>query len=162
MDFFVLKINSGIRLRVPYHGIGNHAMETLEMRDDNTLVLIGHSGQDGELKVTKTGKAQLRFRLATSDSYKNEKTGEWEKTTEWHTIVVWGKEAEILAPMLKKGDRWMIRGKVHYNEFTKEDGTVVKETQIMVRDFGKMEKQMKTGGETSTGYAKPEPDGLGF
>jgi len=132
------------------------------MRDWNETTLIGHMGADGELKVSASGKASLRLRFATSDSYQNATTKEWEKTTEWHTLVLWGKEAEIMAPMAKKGDRWMVRGKIHYNEFTKTDGTVVKETQIIVRDFGKMEKQAKTGGETSTGYAAPAADGLGF
>ena len=132
------------------------------MRDWNECVIIGHVAADGELKVTSNGRASIRLRVATSENYKDAGSQEWKSTTEWHTVTAWGKEAEILAPLVKKGDRWMFRGKIHYNEFTKADGTVVKETQIMVRDFGKMEKQAKTGGETSTGYAAPAADGLGF
>jgi single-strand DNA-binding protein len=128
------------------------------MRDRCSVVLIGHIGQNPELKITPTGKQMLRLSLATSERWTDPDTKAQKEQTEWHTIVVWGKEAEVLSQMAKKGDRWMFEGKIHYNEFTKTDGTKVKETQIMAKEFAKMEKNMSVGGSTSTGEWGREPD----
>lgn len=123
------------------------------MRDWNTVTLIGHIGQDGELKATSTGKAMIRFSLATSDSWIDPTTKERKTATEWHTLIAWERAAEAIEPLVKKGNRLMVKGKIHYNKFKKQDGTEGIECQIFVDDFGKMEKSMPTGGETSTGRA---------
>jgi single stranded DNA-binding protein len=135
------------------------------MRDWNEVVLIGHCGEDAELKSTTDGKAIIRFSLATSVKWLDKPTGEWKSNTEWHHIIAWDKAAEALAVLAKKGSRLMVRGKIHYNEFTKQDGTIMKETQIRVEDFGKMEKSDHTGGVTTTGPTKSpfiEDDPLPF
>jgi single-strand DNA-binding protein len=127
------------------------------MRDWNTVTLIGHVGQDAELKSTPNGKAMIRVSLATSVKWQDATTREWKAKTEWHNLIAWEKAAEALATIAKKGNRIMVKGTIHYNEFTKQDGTKTNETQIMVEDFGKMEQNMRTGGETNTGKPATTP-----
>ena len=135
------------------------------MRDWCRVTLIGHVGADAELKTSPEGKFRVRVRLATSTNWKDAATGEWKSQTEWHTLVAFDKAAEALAATALKGVRLMVQGTIHYNEFTKQDGTKTMETQIKVEDFGKMEPNMKVGGETITG--KPaqtmyEPNSIPF
>jgi len=138
----------------PYHGYGTSAIGSSGMRDWNTITLIGNIGQDAELRTTSAGKQVLHLSLATSDRWQDPVTKEWKSQTEWHNLVAWEKTAETLAPLAKKGNRLMIRGKLRYREQTKGE-VKFREAQINVEDYGKMEKTDRVGGETSTGPAAP-------
>ena len=70
-------------------------------RGVNRVTLIGNLGQDPELRFTQNGTAVCNLRLATNESYKD-KEGELVEKTEWHSIVTWGRLAEICAEYLKK------------------------------------------------------------
>lgn len=69
---------------------------TMNASMNNKVQLIGHLGADPELKDMGNGKRMLRMRLATNERYKTTE-GEWKDNTEWHPVVVWGKQAERLA-----------------------------------------------------------------
>jgi single-strand DNA-binding protein len=60
----------------------------------NKVLLIGHLGKDPEVRYTGGGNAVANFSLATVESFKA-RSGERQKQTEWHRIVIWGKQAEI-------------------------------------------------------------------
>lgn len=125
------------------------------MKDFNDVVLIGFLGADPEIKQTSGGKAMCRLRISTSMYWKGA-DGEKKSQTEWHTAVAWENVANAMeAQGLHKGTRIMVKGRVHYNTFKKQDGTESKETQILVDDFGVMEKNAPTGGETRTPYTPP-------
>ena len=68
-----------------------HAMNALR----NKVQLIGHVGQDPEIKNLDGGKKVANLTIATNDSYKNEK-GEKVEQTEWHRVAAWGKVADII------------------------------------------------------------------
>ena len=82
----------------------------------NKVLLLGNLGDDPELRHFETG-AKLRFRLATSESWRDKKTGELKERTDWHTITLWGKRAEALARILTKGSRVMIEGRLETRSF---------------------------------------------
>jgi single-strand DNA-binding protein len=128
------------------------------MRDTNYAVLIGSVGQDPELKTSPTGKAMVRSSLATNFRWKDKQSGEIKSEVEWHTLMLWEEAAEQFAATIRKGDRVYVKGAIHYNEYTRPDGTKIPQTQIKVEDFGKMVKPEKAGGEKSTGYRKPSRD----
>ena len=65
----------------------------------NKAILIGNLGQDPELRYTQGGQAVLNLRLATTESYVN-RDKERQQRTEWHTVVVWGKQGETLVYLL--------------------------------------------------------------
>jgi single-strand DNA-binding protein len=84
----------------------------------NKVMLFGNLGADPELKVTQSGSAVLKMRLATTTSWKNDK-GERQERTEWHSIALWGKRAEALAKFLKQGDKLFIEGEIRTSSYEK-------------------------------------------
>ncbi|NTW49356.1 MAG: single-stranded DNA-binding protein [Chlorobiales bacterium] len=77
----------------------------------NKVMLIGHLGNDPEMRVTPNGHSVVNFTLATNESFKDQ-SGEMKERTEWHKIVVWGKLAEVCKQYLKKGKQVYIEGKL--------------------------------------------------
>ena len=96
----------------------------------NKVILIGNLGKDPELKMTPGGQALARFSIATTENWKNPQ-GEKQSKTEWHNIVVWGKQAEIAEKYLRKGRQVMIEGRIQYREYTDQAG--VKKTICDIR-----------------------------
>ncbi len=110
----------------------------------NKVILIGNLGRDPELKMTPSGQALARFSVATTETWKNPQ-GEKQSKTEWHNIVVWGKQAEIAEKYLRKGKQVMIEGRIQYREYTDQAG--VKKTACDIRcDNFVMLGRMEEGG----------------
>ena len=99
----------------------------------NHVLLIGHLGQDVEIKKFDNGNHVARVSLATNSSYK--KDNEWVKETQWHRIVSWGKNAERMADQLKKGQLVAIQGKLKYNTFEDKNGMTRTVAEILVNEF---------------------------
>ena len=96
----------------------------------NKVMLIGNLGKDPELKMTPSGQALARFSVATTETWKNPQ-GEKQSKTEWHNVVVWGKQAEIAEKFLRKGKQVLIEGRILYREYTDQAG--VKKTACDIR-----------------------------
>jgi len=82
----------------------------------NKAILVGRLGRDPETRYTSGGQAVCNFTLATDSSYKD-RSGERQKKTEWHRIVLWGKLAEIAQQYLKKGQMVYIEGRIQTREW---------------------------------------------
>lgn len=82
----------------------------------NRITLMGRAGRDAESKSTQKGTMLLTFSLATS-----EKRDEGYQT-EWHTVNVWGKSAEMLQGKIRKGSEVFVDGKLTYNKWTDKQG----------------------------------------
>jgi single-strand DNA-binding protein len=76
----------------------------------NRVTLIGNLGQDPELRFTQSNQAVMSLRMATTESYYDQQSKERKEITEWHTVIVWGKQAEALNKILKKGSRIYVEG----------------------------------------------------
>ena len=87
----------------------------------NKVQLIGNLGQDPEIMNMENGTKLAKFSIATSDSYKNAK-GEKVEDTQWHTIVAWGKTAEIVENYLVKGKQVAVEGKLTHRSYETKDG----------------------------------------
>ena len=74
----------------------------------NKVILLGNLGKDPDTRFTATGKAVTRFSLATSNTWING-NGEKQQATEWHTVVVWGKQGEACGQFLEKGPAGLCR-----------------------------------------------------
>ena len=110
----------------------------------NKVLLIGNLGRDPELKATPSGQSVARFSVATTETWKNQ-SGEKQSKTEWHNIVVWGKQAEIAEKYLRKGKQILVEGRIQYREYTGQDG--VKKTACDIRcDNFVMLGRMEDGG----------------
>lgn len=97
----------------------------------NKVILVGNLGRDAEFKVTGTGFGISRFSLATTDRRKDSKTGEWVDKTEWHRIVLLGKQAESLQDYLKKGKQIYVEGRLETRSWDDKDGQKKYSTEII-------------------------------
>ncbi len=85
----------------------------------NKVILIGRLGRDPETRYTGNGLACCVFSMATDESYKD-RSGEKQKRTEWHRVVLWGKPGENAGKILKKGSLVSIEGKIQSREYEKD------------------------------------------
>ena len=108
----------------------------------NRVQLIGRIGVDLDLKNLENGKSLLNFSLATNDFYKD-KEGNKVQNTEWHRVVAWGKQAQNISKICKKGDELAIDGKLVYKQFEK-DGETRYITEILLNEFAVMNTAEKT------------------
>ncbi len=116
----------------------------------NKVTLIGRLGSDPEIKRLEGGSTVGRFSVATSDSYKD-KNNEWQESTEWHNIVVWGSLAERAEKHLKKGMQVYVEGKITYRKYTDKDNVERNITDIVAATLRTLEKsEKKDGGEQTT------------
>jgi single-strand DNA-binding protein len=100
----------------------------------NKVILVGRLGRDPETRYTGGGQAVANFSIATDESYKD-KNGERQKRTEWHKIVVWGKQAEIAQQYLKKGSLIFIEGRIQSREWQDKEGQKRTSFEIVASNF---------------------------
>jgi len=97
----------------------------------NKAILVGRLGRDPETRYTSGGQAVANFTLATDETFKD-RSGERQKRTEWHRIVLWGKLAEITQQYLKKGMLVYIEGRIQTRQWEdKRDGQKRSTTEIV-------------------------------
>ena len=105
----------------------------------NRVQLIGHVGNDPEIKNLDGGRKVANLSIATNDSYKNDK-GEKVEQTEWHKVVAWGKTAEFIEKYVTKGKEIAIEGKLTHRSYDDKNGEKRYITEVVVNDillFGK-------------------------
>jgi single-strand DNA-binding protein len=100
----------------------------------NKVQLIGHVGNEPEVKITEKGKKWVRFSLATNETYRNAQ-GEKITETQWHQLVAWGKVAEIAEKYLPKGKEVAVEGKLVNRSYTDKDGIKRYTTEILVSEI---------------------------
>ena len=97
----------------------------------NKVTLIGRLGRDPELRFTPSGRAVANFSMATDESFTG-KDGNRETRTEWHKIVVWGKQAELVNNYLSKGRLAYVEGSLQTRKWEK-DGHANYTTEIVAQ-----------------------------
>lgn len=100
----------------------------------NKVILIGNLGRDPEVKQFDNN-SKASFSLATNETYKDRATGERKTLTEWHNIVMWGRQAEIAQQFLKKGSKVYIEGKITSRKYTDSNNQERFITEIKVESF---------------------------
>lgn len=100
----------------------------------NKVQLIGHLGRSPEVKTFESGKKQVKFTLATNDSYRNA-NGEKVVDTQWHNLVLWGKLADIAEKYLDKGKEIAIEGRLLNRSYTDKDGNKKYISEIQVNEL---------------------------
>ena len=87
----------------------------------NKAMLIGNLGKDPELRFTPSGRAVARFPVATSEQW-TDANGQRQDRTEWHNIVVWGKQAETCGQYLAKGRQVFVEGSIRTRQYDDKEG----------------------------------------
>jgi len=113
----------------------------------NKVILVGRLGRDPEMKYTSGGTAMCRFSIATDDAWTDKGSGEKQERTEWHSIVVWDKLAEICNQYLTKGRLVYIEGSLQTREWDDKEGVKRKTTEVRARDMVMLGGGPSSGGE---------------
>jgi single-strand DNA-binding protein len=87
----------------------------------NKVILLGNLGKDPEVSYTQSGTARCRFPLATGETF-TDTAGNRQDKTEWHNIVVWGKQAETCGQYLSKGRQVFVEGTIRRRDYDDKDG----------------------------------------
>ena len=101
------------------------------MASVNKVLLLGNLGRDPELRSTPKGNQVLNFPMATTRRWKDRETDEIHDQTDWHRIVVWGRQAEVLSEYLKKGSQVHVEGRLQSRSWTDNDGGKRYTTEIV-------------------------------
>src|SRR3970040_248605 len=100
----------------------------------NKVQLIGHVGQEPEIKTFDGGKKVANITLATNEVYYKENGDKVEKT-EWHKVKAWGKTAEIIEKYVVKGKEIGIEGKLTYSDYLDKNGEKRYVTEVVANDI---------------------------
>ncbi len=122
----------------------------------NKVILIGRLGADPEVRYTQSGQAVANFNLATHESWKD-RDGQPQEKTEWHRIVVWGRQAETCGEYLRKGREAYVEGRLETRQWQDREGNDRYTTEIKaqtVRFLGG--RQNDQGGYANDGGGRPE------
>jgi single-strand DNA-binding protein len=143
----------------------------------NKVILIGNLGRDPEVRSTPSGQPVASFTLATNRRWRD-KNGQRQEQTEWHNIVVWGKQAEIAGQYLTKGKQIFLEGRLQTRSWDdRQTGEKKYKTEIVCENF-QMLGQRGGGGDFEApgaaaapaagpaydegGFSEPEDDDIPF
>jgi single-strand DNA-binding protein len=96
----------------------------------NKVILVGNLGQNPELRYTQGGSAVVNMRMATTERY-TDKSGQKQEQTEWHTVVAFGRLAEICGQYLTKGRQIYIEGRIRTRQWQDQQGQKRYTTEIV-------------------------------
>ena len=101
----------------------------------NKVILVGNLGRDPEVRYTASGTPVANFTMATTERWNDPTSGERKEKTEWHRIVVWGKQAEIAGEYLRKGRQVYVEGSLQTREWTDREGNKRQTTEVRAQRF---------------------------
>jgi len=96
----------------------------------NKAMIIGNLGKDPDVRTTSGGQTVCELSIATNESY-TDKNGQQQDRTEWHRIIVWGRQAELCGEYLKKGRSVFVEGKIQTRKWQDKDGNNRYTTEIV-------------------------------
>lgn len=101
----------------------------------NKVILVGHLGKDPETRYMPSGGAVTTLRIATSEQWKDKQTGERREATEWHSVSMFDKLAEIAAQYLRKGSQVYVEGSLRTRKWQDKDGQDRYTTEIRATEM---------------------------
>ena len=119
----------------------------------NKVILVGNLGKDPQTRSTPNGQEVATLTVATSEKFKG-KDGELQERTEWHTVVVWGKQAESCGKYLTKGRQVYVEGRLATRKWTDKEGAERYTTEVVAENV----KFLGGGGDKKAGGG----DDLGY
>jgi single-strand DNA-binding protein len=126
------------------------------MASVNKVILLGNLGRDPETRYTTGGDAVTNLNIATSEQWKD-KSGEKQERTEWHRVVLFGRQAEVAGEYLKKGRSVYIEGRLQTRKYTDKDGVEKYSTEIVADRMQLIGGGRDAGGGGDTEFANAGP-----
>ena len=121
------------------------------MASINKVILIGNLGRDPEVRYTPSGAAVCNLRLATTRNWKSRDTGERQEETEWHSVVLYDRQAEIAGEYLKKGRAVYIEGRLKTRKWQDKDGNDRYTTEVVADTMQLLGGRDSGGGDEGGG-----------
>ena len=109
--------------------------DTVMARGINKVILVGNLGQDPDTKAMPSGMTVCNLRIATSESWKDKQSGEMKEQTEWHSVAMFGRLAEIAGEYLKKGSQVYIEGRLRTRKWQDKQGNDRYTTEIVANEM---------------------------
>lgn len=134
------------------------------MASVNKVIILGNLGRDPEVRYTPSGSAVCNLRIATTRNWKNRDSGERQEETEWHSVVMYDRQAEIAGEYLKKGRPVYIEGRLKTRKWQDKEGRDTYTTEVVAdnmqllggRDDGDSD-QAPSRGKAPTQARAPAP-----
>jgi single-strand DNA-binding protein len=120
-------------------------------RGINKVILIGNLGQDPETRAMPSGSSVTNLRIATSESWKDKQSGEMKERTEWHSVAMFGRLAEIAGEYLRKGSQVYIEGSLRTRKWQDKQGNDRYTTEIIANEMQMLGARGGGGGGGATG-----------
>jgi single-strand DNA-binding protein len=116
----------------------------------NKVNLIGHLGNDPEIRRLEGGDVVARFSIATNENYRD-KSGNWQTITDWHNVVAWRGLAERVERSLKKGSLVFVEGKLKTRKWQDKDGNDKYTTEVVAGILRFLDKREDSESSLSSG-----------
>ena len=126
----------------------------------NQASLIGNLGRDPEIRNTTDRAKVATFQVATTQAFRDRKTGEKVERTEWHRVCVFGDEliSKVIEPRLRKGFTVFVQGSLRTRKWTDQQGVNHFTTEIVVGGHdSKIRILREPGGNSSQEQQSPQP-----
>lgn len=112
----------------------------------NKVIVVGNLGNDPESKQMPSGGSVTNISVATSESWKDKKSGDMQERTEWHRIVFFGKLADIASEYLKKGSKVYCEGSLRTRKWQDKSGQDRYTTEIIASEMQMLDSKNGSGG----------------
>ena len=126
-------------------------------RGINKVILIGHVGNDPEVRYSPSGSAVTSLTIATNETWKDKTSGEAQERTEWHRVVFFTRLAEIAGEYLKKGSKVYIEGSLRTRKWQDKEGVDRYTTEIVGAEMQMLDGKQNSDGAPNTYEKKPAP-----
>ena len=97
----------------------------------NKVILVGNLGNDPDVRTMPNGDAVAKISVATSESWNDKSTGERKEVTEWHSIVFYRRQAEVVGEYLHKGSKVYVEGRFRPRKWQDQNGQDRYTTEII-------------------------------
>ena len=128
-------------------------------RGVNKVILIGNLGSDPETRYMPSGDAMAKFNVATTDNWKDRQTGDNQEKTEWHSVALFGKLAEIAGQYLRKGSKVYLEGSLRTQTWQTPEGQTRSRTEIIAKEMQFLDA--KGASQSDTSFAQATPENMG-
>lgn len=132
----------------------------------NKVIIIGHLGNDPEMRTMPNGDAVANISVATSESWTDKNTGERKEITEWHRIVFYRRQAEIVGQYLSKGSKIYIEGRLKTRKWQDQNGQdrylteIIGDSLQMLDSKPNDQQAQRNSGQNNYAKAKGKPQPL--
>ncbi|MDC2825683.1 single-stranded DNA-binding protein [Rodentibacter pneumotropicus] len=121
----------------------------------NKVIIVGNLGNDPEMRTMPNGDAVANISVATSESWADKNTGEKRELTEWHRIVFYRRQAEIVGEYLHKGSKVYVEGRLRTRKWQDQNGQDRYTTEIQGDVLQMLDSRPQNQTATPTQSTKP-------